>query len=174
MDRQELGIRMEPDYFGPLWRYVRNDKITDIDYNGNQLWITDVENERYLIRRHGITVCRAVFPSDSANEVSKPFNKKNNLLEAETDTLRISIVHESVAISGRSICIRKSMPMLRMQVKEMVEDEYVAVPVLELLVNCVAAKMNFVFWRTGGGKDRMCKIFLAVYSGRRTCHYNRG
>ena len=42
MDRQELGIRMEPDYFGPLWRYVRNDKITDIDYNGNQLWITDV------------------------------------------------------------------------------------------------------------------------------------
>ena len=53
MDRQELGIRMEPDYFGPLWRYVRNDKITDIDYNGNQLWITDVENERYLIRSHG-------------------------------------------------------------------------------------------------------------------------
>ncbi len=41
--------------FGPLWRYVRNDKITDIDYNGNQLWITDVENERYLIRSHGIT-----------------------------------------------------------------------------------------------------------------------
>ena len=64
MDRQELGIRMEPDYFGPLWRYVRNDKITDIDYNGNQLWITDVENERYLIRRHYREVCRAVFPSD--------------------------------------------------------------------------------------------------------------
>ena len=146
MDRQELGIRMEPDYFGPLWRYVRNDKITDIDYNGNQLWITDVENERYLIRSHGITEKFVEqFSHRIANEVSKPFNKKNNLLEAETDTLRISIVHESVAISGRSICIRKSMPMLRMQVKKMVEDEYVAVPVLELLTNCVAAKMNFVF-----------------------------
>ena len=108
MDRQELGIRMEPDYFGPLWRYVRNDKITDIDYNGNQLWITDVENERYLIRRHGITEKFVEqFSHRIANEVSKPFNKKNNLLEAETDTLRISIVHESVAISGRSICIRK-------------------------------------------------------------------
>ena len=85
MDRQELGIRMEPDYFGPLWRYVRNDKITDIDYNGNQLWITDVENERYLIRRHGITEKFVEqFSHRIANEVSKPFNKKNNLLEAET------------------------------------------------------------------------------------------
>lgn len=77
MDRQELGIRMEPDYFGPLWRYVRNDKITDIDYNGNQLWITDVENERYLIRSHGITEKFVEqFSHRIANEVSKPFNKK--------------------------------------------------------------------------------------------------
>ena len=161
MDRQELGIRMEPDYFGPLWRYVRNDKITDIDYNGNQLWITDVENERYLIRSHGITEKFVEqFSHRIANEVSKPFNKKNNLLEAETDTLRISIVHESVAISGRSICIRKSMPMLRMQVKKMVEDEYVAVPVLELLTNCVAAKMNFVFCgEPGAGKTECAKFF---------------
>ena len=93
--------------------------------------------------------------------MSKPFNKKNNLLEAETDTLRISIVHESVAISGRSICIRKSMPMLRMQVKKMVEDEYVAVPVLELLTNCVAAKMNFVFCgEPGAGKTECAKFFM--------------
>ena len=162
MDRQELGIRMEPDYFGPLWRYVRNDKITDIDYNGNQLWITDVENERYLIQSHGITEKFVEqFSHRIANEVSKPFNKKNNLLEAETDTLRISIVHESVAISGRSICIRKSMPMLRMQVKKMVEDEYVAVPVLELLTNCVAAKMNFVFCgEPGAGKTECAKFFM--------------
>ena len=47
MDRQELGIRMEPDYFGPLWRYVRNDKITDIsDISGNG----DSSNDRYITR----------------------------------------------------------------------------------------------------------------------------
>ena len=119
------------------------------------------ENERYLIQSHGITEKFVEqFSHRIANEVSKPFNKKNNLLEAETDTLRISIVHESVAISGRSICIRKSMPMLRMQVKKMVEDEYVAVPVLELLTNCVAAKMNFVFCgEPGAGKTECAKFF---------------
>ena len=52
------------------------------------------------------------------------------------------------------------MPMLRMQVKKMVEDEYVAVPVLELLTNCVAAKMNFVFCgEPGAGKTECAKFF---------------
>lgn len=125
------------------------------------MWITDVENERYLIRSHGITEKFVEqFSHRIANEVSKPFNKKNNLLEAETNTLRISIVHESVAISGRSICIRKSMPMLRMQVKRMVEDEYVAVPVLELLTNCVAAKMNFVFAENRGRERQNVQNFF--------------
>lgn len=50
--------------------------------------------------------------------------------------------------------------MLRMQVKKMVEDEYVAVPVLELLTNCVAAKMNFVFCgEPGAGKTECAKFF---------------
>lgn len=161
MEKTELGIRMEPDYFGPLWRYVRNDKITDIDYNGSQLWITDVENERYLIRSSGITdKFVEQFSHRIANEVSKPFNKKNNLLEAETDTLRVSIVHESAAVSGRSICIRKSMPRIRMQARQMTEEEYCSMPVLELLANCVAARMNFVFCgEPGSGKTECAKFF---------------
>ncbi len=161
MEKTDLGIPMEPDYFGPLWRYVRNDKITDIDYNGSQLWITDVENERYLVRSSGITdKFVEQFSHRIANEVSKPFNKKCNLLEAETDTLRISIVHESAAVSGRSICIRKSMPMVRMQARKMAEEEYCSLPVLELLANCVTAKMNFVFCgEPGSGKTECAKFF---------------
>lgn len=161
MEKQEIGIRMEPDYFGPLWRYVRNDKITDIDYNGRQLWITDVENERYQVENSGITdKFVEQFSHRIANEVSKPFHKRCNLLEAETDTLRISIVHESVAISGRSICVRKSMPSIRMKVHKMLQEEYCPLPVLELLANCVAAKMNFVFCgEPGAGKTECAKFF---------------
>lgn len=161
MDKLEIGIRMEADYFGPLWRYVKNEHITDIDYNGSQLWITDVGNERYLVENSGITdKFVEQFSHRIANEVSKPFNKKCNLLEAETDTLRISIVHESVAISGRSICIRKSLPSIRMKVKQMVEEEYCSLPVIELLANCVAARMNFVFCgEPGAGKTECAKFF---------------
>lgn len=46
----------------------------------------------------------------------------------------------------------------------MVEDEYVAVPVLELLTNCVAAKMNFVFCgEPGAGKTECAKFFRSLF-----------
>ena len=44
MSQLELGIRMEPEYFGPFWKYVKNPNVTDVDYNGRQFWITVVEN----------------------------------------------------------------------------------------------------------------------------------
>lgn len=161
MDYNETGIRLEPEYFGPFWKYVKNAKITDIDYNGKELWITDVENERYPVRDVRITAkFIEQFSHRIANEVSKPFNRKNNLLEAETDTLRISIVHESVAVTGRSICIRKSLPKVRLRAEQALREEYCPAPILALLVNCVLAKMNMVFCgEPGVGKTECAKFF---------------
>ena len=161
MEYNEIGIRMEPEYFGPFWKYVKDPAVTDIDYNGRELWITDVENERYPVRDCGITdKFVEQFSHRIANEVSKPFNKKSNLLEAETDTLRISIVHESVAVSGRSICIRKSLPKIRMSIHDILRDEYCHPQVLSLLVNCVFSRMNMVFCgEPGVGKTECAKFF---------------
>lgn len=161
MEYNENGIPMEPEYFGPFWKYIQDQKVTDIDYNGRQLWITDVENERYPVKSGGITdKFVEQFSHRIANEVSKPFNRKNPLLEAETDTLRISIVHESVAVSGRSICIRKSLPKVRLTVDGALREEFCHPSVLALLVNCVLAKMNLVFCgEPGCGKTECAKFF---------------
>ena len=35
------------EYFGPLWKYVADEKITDVDYNGREIWLTNTENIRY-------------------------------------------------------------------------------------------------------------------------------
>ncbi len=152
---------MEPEYFGPFWKYVQNPKVTDIDYNGRELWITDVENERYVVTDVKITAkFLEQFSHRIANEVSKPFNRKNCLLEAETDTLRISIVHESVAVSGRSICIRKSLPKVRLNIERALREEYCPPVILALLVNCVVARMNIVFCgEPGVGKTECAKFF---------------
>lgn len=32
----ELG----KEYFGPLWSFVASNEITDIDYNGKEIWLT--------------------------------------------------------------------------------------------------------------------------------------
>ena len=43
----ELG----KEYFGPLWKYVDNEDITDIDYNGKEIWVTNIYNERYRLNQ---------------------------------------------------------------------------------------------------------------------------
>ena len=41
----ELG----KEYFGPLFQFVSNPEITDIDFNGSEVWLTNTANERYLV-----------------------------------------------------------------------------------------------------------------------------
>ena len=150
-----------PAHFGPLWSYVEDDEITDIDFNGRDLWITNTANERIKVEEHGVTrEFIEKFSHYIANNVSKAFNKVENLLEADTDTLRISIVHESSAISGRSVCIRKTLPTVRMTRESMISDGYCSKEILELLTNCVKARMNFVFCgEPGVGKTEGIKFF---------------
>lgn len=148
-------LLLEPKYFGPFWEYVENDEITDVDFNGTDLWITDAKNRRTKIENHGVTADFVqAFSQRVANQVSKPFNKMNNLLEAETKTLRISILHESAAVSGRSICLRKTLPTVRITPASIITDNYMPRPIMNLLANCIMAKMNFVIGgEPGAGKD---------------------
>lgn len=148
-------LSLDPKYFGPFWDYIQNDEITDVDFNGTDLWITDSQNRRTKIENHGITTdFIEAFSQRVSNQVSKEFNRNENLLEAETKTLRISILHESAAVSGRSVCLRKSLPKVRMTAKSIVESSYMPRPILNLLTNCIMSKMNMVVGgEPGAGKD---------------------
>lgn len=152
------------DFFGPLFPLVQEDEITDIDFNGREVWITDAGNCRSLCRNvqlGGDFVEQ--FTQRVANAVSKPFNRQNPILEAETDCLRITIVHESVALSGRCICIRKSLPYVRLSYDRMLAEHYCSEDVLQLLIRCVENKMNMVIiGEPGSGKTELCK-FLSGY-----------
>ncbi|MGN0481959.1 MAG: ATPase, T2SS/T4P/T4SS family [Lachnospiraceae bacterium] len=154
-------ICMTEEFFGPFWPYVEKKEITDIDFNGTQLWVRDLQGNRWEVKDHGVTPqFIEQFTHRIANKVSKPFNRVYNLLEAETKTLRISIVHESAAVSGRSICIRKAPPYLRMNAKDALRQKYCSREMLMLLANCVKARMNLVFCgEPGVGKTECAKFF---------------
>ena len=55
----ELG----KEYFGPLWKYIVNEEITDVDYNGREIWLTNIYNERYRVNQ-AFGICRTVYPAD--------------------------------------------------------------------------------------------------------------
>ena len=157
----ELG----KDYFGPLWKYVANPDITDIDYNGKEIWITNVYNERYQVSQQFVDeyITPAFveqFTQRIANVVSRQFNKRNPELEAETSELRVTILHESVARSGRSISIRKTPPVIRITAKKAIQEKFCSREVLALLINCVQSHMNLTFCGMPGiGKTECIKFF---------------
>ena len=104
----ELG----KEYFGPLWKYVADEKITDVDYNGREIWLTNTENMRYranpeYIKEFITDNFIEQFTQRIANVVSRQFNKQNPQLEAETSELRVTIVHFcGMPGIGKTECIK--------------------------------------------------------------------
>ncbi len=153
------------EYFGPLWKYVANQDITDIDYNGKEVWLTNVFNERYRVNQQYVdeNITPAFveqFTQRIANVVSRQFNKRNPELEAETSELRVTILHESVARSGRSISIRKTPPVIRLTAETALKEGFCSKEVMSLLINCVQSHMNLTFCGMPGiGKTECVKFF---------------
>ncbi len=160
---QQLSIEETKAYFGPLYEYIADDSITDVDVPGMppEVWITSAKNER--TRAGDCVISQSFleqFSKRVANTVSRPFNKAEPVLEAETDRLRITVVHESAAINGRAICIRKSLPYVRLNEEDMIMSGYAKPEVINLLKNCVKARMNLVFCgEPAAGKTECAKFF---------------
>ena len=186
--RENLGDwDLEPKDFGPVWSYVADENVTDINLNmdGHDLWITDLNKGKYRVepetfkqkcdewletqdalefgnteQQDSNSLFVKQFVHRVGNKQSRQFNKQKPLLEAETGNLRISCVHSSAAVSGISICIRKTPPVMRITPKKALEQKYFTEDILCLLTNCVKAKMNFVFCgEPGVGKTECAKFF---------------
>lgn len=150
--------QFKDENYGPLLEYVKNENVTDINYNGKDVWIDDLTIGRY---KADVELSRDFieqFTVRVADAVSQNFNQYNPLLEAETDVLRISIVHESVANTGRSISIRKTPIVKRLNYDAMISSGYSSKEVLSLLQHCVEGKMNtLICGLPGAGKTELLK-----------------
>ncbi|MFQ7714526.1 MAG: hypothetical protein ACLRI8_09625 [Agathobacter rectalis] len=57
----------------------------------------------------------------------------------------MTILHESVAKSGRSISIRKTPPLIRLTAESAIAEKFCSEELLAVLINCVKTKMNITF-----------------------------
>ena len=103
------------------------------------------------------------FATNVANLVGKNLTPTDNVIEAETEELRITVIHESVASTGTCICIRKTPPVQRITPKKALEEHYCEEKVLHLLANCVKAKLNMVFCGEPGVGKTECAKFLTAF-----------
>ena len=159
---QKKYLLKRQDY-GLLYPYLIEETVTDINWNGRQLWIDDLVKGRYMAAEvlTGDFVER--FAALLANLTNKPFNKSNPVMEIETEELRISIVHQSVVHSGITISLRKIPAVRRLEKNDMVANGYCSEEVLNLLIHCVTAHCSIaVCGLPGAGKTELLK-YLTQY-----------
>ncbi len=159
IEAEDKGIQMRPEFWSHLWKYIEDTDITDVDYNGKELWLTYVDGRHEKVDSPEMTDSFVkILIQRIANEVSKPFNNSNPILEAETKDLRISVLHETVSQTGRSICIRKTPEFVRINTKDAITNNYATKEELAFLANCVKAKMNIaICGEPGVGKTELAK-----------------
>lgn len=158
-----LNYEPTEEQFGIFWKYIIAPEVTDVDFNGTELWVTDLKRGRYKAKEEITEGFINAFTHNISNCVNRQFNNANRVLEADTKELCISIIHSSAAMSGTSICIRKSPCIVRNRISEMIQNKYCREEVLQLLVNCVLARMNFVFGGEPGAGKTECAKFLMQF-----------
>lgn len=157
------------DFFGPLIPYIYNDDITDIDFNGRDLWIAYSDGHREKTDTTLDEKFVKQFTSKIANSVNEQFNKAHPSLEAEAKTidyehnnkeisLRISVLSEIASITGRTINIRKTPLFTRITIDGGTKDKYFTLDEAAFLTNSVKAHMNIIICgEPGTGKTELSK-----------------
>lgn len=105
-------------------RLIENEDITDINWNGADLWVDSKAKGRL---RSGFKLSDAYInrmAAKLADMMRVQFNEYTPLLEAETDELRISILHDSVTDTGTSVSIRKTPSKRQLSKEKMYETNY--------------------------------------------------
>lgn len=154
----EIIEKNRKDLFSELNEFLDNEKITDIEWDGEHLWITELGKGCYPVDKKLSIDFVNNLSIRLSNIMKTNFNALNPILEAHTKELRISIFHESRA-GEKSITIRKIPTNIRYDHEKLVKDNTIPEELLNLLENCVKAHCNIVV----GGRPHAGKTELVKY-----------
>ncbi len=144
--------------YGVFSKYISDDNITDINYNGQTIWVDHIYEGRYQVIEDYTQADMENFCYRFANYANKQFNNSHPILESETDDLRISILHKSLVSIGYSISIRKTPARLRLNSQYLIESNYADEELLNILKELVIKRNNIIISGLPGvGKTEFLK-----------------
>ena len=164
-----MNIQLSEDTFGILLPYIKNKHITDIRWDGSNLWLDDLRKGKYMSKEKLDDKFINLFTQRLADSTNASFNASCPVLEGETDRLRIACIHSSITNTGTAITIRKSEPICRLNDQTILETHYCSEEVLDLLKKLVKARCSIIVTGdTGSGKTELIKYLMQYIDDKTT------
>ncbi len=154
-----MDLGMNDEYFGKMLPYILNEYVTDIEWDGYCMKIEDLRYGEKIVDTILDEEFCEVFARRVADRVNKNYNASIPKLEAETNTLRITILHPSVTMNKTNINLRKIEAKVRMDCESIIEKKYCSVEVLKILEALFRCRCSgIVCGGTGTGKTELLKF----------------
>ena len=160
-----MALEINEELFKDIWPYIIDDNVTDIKWNGYDLWITDLKKGKYKDTSIVLTEdWLKIFTNIIANSVNENFNYSKPSLMAETKELRIQAEHGSVSGDGKiCLAIRKTPSVCRISKEKILDEGYATEFINELLPCLIRARLSgIVTGDVGSGKTELEK-YLCKY-----------
>jgi len=141
-----------------LEELIKNNNITDISFNGKDIFVQDNKKGRYKLNGNVNFESIYNYVKQLTNENNEQFNDEHPILDTEFKDFRINAVHKSVSTSDITLGVRVSKANLRIQQY----DKTIAPKIIfDLLEACVKARCNILIsGKTGSGKTEMQKYLV--------------
>jgi pilus assembly protein CpaF len=146
---------------------LKDEDVTDINFNGKDLFIQNNKKGRYLFSRLIESSTIENFVRDIVNTLNNQFNTENPIVDCEivdaysenhNKVLRLNAVHDSISPYGNTMSIRITQPSLRLNDSD---ERFASNAVFKLLEAIIRGNCNILIsGRTGSGKTELQKFLI--------------
>lgn len=166
-----MNLEINEENFGDLYPYVADDNVTDLKWNGRQLWIDDLTKGRYLSDVQLTEDFLKIFTGKVAHMVNVNFSPSASSLQAETDELRLHAIHPfRTGDHTYILAIRKTPAKARINNNNIIQSGYSD----ELFVKFIGAAVRahcsgLIIGDVGAGKTELEKYIASYIPANESC-----
>lgn len=141
-----------------LDKYFNNKNITDISFNGKDIYVQDNIKGRYKLNETISSDDVERYIKQITYQNNQQFNDEQPILDTEFPNLRINAVHKTISPYGITASFRSSVPTLKIT---NYDKNIAPKSVFSLLEACIKSNANILIsGKTGSGKTEMQKYLV--------------
>lgn len=161
MEEREDSLELSIEQFGPFGKYIEDEEIIDIRYNGQKVMVRHEQKGSYLVDDQIDSEWAKRLAKRISDKSNKSLNSTNSSISVDIGNLRISIINDTVCNTGNAITIRKTGNKLRMNNKdEIICSRFCEAVTYDSLQIGIEGKLNaIIIGETGSGKTETIKHF---------------